>query len=138
MTSTERKVTVRWAGRGQVYEGRWGDGSPILLDSASMEGPSPTEALLLSLATCMAVDIKVILEKGRVPVQGVAIDVLGERAPTPPRRFTSIRMDVRVDGPSAQDQAKMERAVRLSRETYCSVFQTLRRDLDVEIVATRG
>lgn len=138
MTSTERKVTVRWAGRGQVYEGRWDGASPILLDSDSAEGPSPTEALLLSLATCMAVDIKVILEKGRVPVEGVSIEVAGQRAPSPPRRFTSIRMDIRVDGPSAEDQAKIERAVRLSRETYCSVFQTLRQDLDVEIAATRG
>jgi putative redox protein len=138
MTSSERKVTVRWTGRGQVYDGRWRDGSSVLLDSASAEGPSPTEALLLSLATCMAVDIKVILEKGRVPVEGLTVDVTGERASTPPRRFTSIRMEIRVAGPSADDQAKIDRAVRLSRETYCSVFQTLRQDLDVEIVGTRG
>lgn len=138
MTSSERRVTVRWAGRGQVYEGRWDDNPPILLDSGSKEGPSPTEALLMSLATCMAVDVKVILEKGRVPVEGVLVEVMGERAPEPPRRFTSLRLDIRVEGPAEEDQGKIDRAVRLSRDTYCSVFQTLRPDLDVEISATRA
>ena len=137
MTSNERRVRVEWAGREKVFEGWWNDKGPVLLDSGSKEGPSPTEALLMSLATCMAVDIQVILEKGRVPVEEIVIEVKGERAPEPPRRFMSLNLDVRVKGPAEGDENKIERAVQLSRDTYCSVFHTLRPDMVVEISVAR-
>ena len=36
------------------------------------------EVLLLSLAGCMAIDLRVILEKSRVPVKSLEIDATGE------------------------------------------------------------
>jgi putative redox protein len=91
------------------------------------------EALLLSLGGCMAIDIRAILEKGRVPLEELVVDVEGERATEPPQRFVRIHMDVRAVGPGEADRAKVERAVQLSRDKYCSVFHTLRPDMDVEI-----
>ena len=137
MTMDERSVSIRWAGHGRVYEGSWNDQSPITLDSDSAEGPSPTEALLMSVAACMAVDIQVILEKGRVPVDGLTVDVSGLRAPEPPRRFVSLDISIRVSGPAEGDQGKIERAAELSRDKYCSVFQTLRSDIEVRLTARR-
>lgn len=138
MTTAERRVSIRWAGHGRVYEGSWSDGPPVTLDSDSVEGPSPTEALLLSVAACMAVDIQVILEKGRVPVDGLTVDVSGTRAPEPPRRFVSLDIAIRVSGPAERDQGKIERAAELSRDKYCSVFQTLRKDIDLHLSAGRA
>ncbi len=137
MTTNERRVRVEWAGREKVFEGRWSGAGHVILDSGSKEGPSPTEALLMSLATCMGVDVQMILEKGRVPFEAIVIEVRGERAPEPPRRFLSLHLDIRVKGPAEGDLPKIERAVQLSRETYCSVFHTLRPDLEVEISVAR-
>jgi uncharacterized OsmC-like protein len=44
---------------------------------------------------------------------------------------------VRVKGPTEADQAKLDRAIELSRDKYCSVFHTLRSDLAVEITSSR-
>jgi len=130
-----RTAEVRWTGRELVFEGRTGDAAPILLDSTSTEGPSPTEALLMSAAACMAIDIRVILEKGRVAVDELVVEVEGDRAPEPPRRFLQIRMNVLVAGPTEEDLPKLSRAVQLSRDKYCSVMHTLRPDLAVEITS---
>lgn len=133
MTKNFRRATVHWTGEGMVFEGRAGEAPPITLDGDSVAGPSPTETLLLSLAACMAIDIRVIVEKSRVTVNGVDIEIEGERAEDPPKRFLSLRMNIRVDGPGEADIAKVERAAQLSQDKYCSVFHTLRSDLDVTI-----
>ena len=91
------------------------------------------DALLLSLAGCMGIDVLMILEKGRVPVTAMEVEVTGERPDTPPRRFLSLVLEYRIEGPGPEHEARLERAVALSRDKYCSVFHTLRPDLDVEI-----
>jgi len=131
----KRTAEVRWTGRELVFEGKTGDAAPILLDSTSTEGPSPTEALLMSAAACMAIDIRVILEKSRVPVEELVVEVEGDRAPEPPRRFLQIRMKVRVAGPTEEDLPRISRAVQLSRDKYCSVMHTLNPDLVIEITS---
>ena len=136
--SAERAVRVRWTGEGKVFEGQTRNARPILLDGDSEAGPSPTEALLMSLAVCMAIDINVILEKSRVPVEELVVDVSGFRAPDPPRSFTSLSIRIVVSGPSEADQSKLERAAQLSHDKYCSVFHTLRPDLKVELLAERA
>jgi putative redox protein len=130
---TTRSVRLEWTGRGLVFEGSAHEGPRVVLDSDGREGPSPTQALLLSLAGCMGVDVVMILEKSRVPVQSLSVEVEGDRAEEVPRRFTSIRMVYRIAGPGEENRKKVERAVDLSRDRYCSVLHTLRTDLDWEI-----
>lgn len=96
------------------------------------------EALALSVAGCMAIDVLMILEKSRVPVEALEIDVRGERADDPPRRYTALTLAYRLRGPSAGERSKVERAVRLSRETYCSVLHSLQPDLALEIEISTG
>ncbi|RMH17977.1 MAG: OsmC family peroxiredoxin [Gemmatimonadetes bacterium] len=134
MSSSDRKqVTLRWKGEGLLFEGG-PDGVPsVTIDGDSHLGPSPMDTLLLALAGCMAADVRVILEKGRVPLAGLAVRVSGARAASPPRRYTSIRLVFEVDGPAPEHASKVERALALSRETYCSVLHTLDPDLEVAI-----
>ena len=101
----------------------------IVLDGDAAAGPSPMQALGEALAGCMAIDIVSILTKGRHPPTGLRISFAAERAPSPPKRFTRILMTVHVAGDVPA--AAVERAIALSRETYCSVFHTLRPDLEV-------
>lgn len=129
----DKRVTLEWAGDALRFRAR-GEGFPTLaVDGDGVEGPSPMDALLLALAGCMAVDVVDILEKSRVPVTALRVEAEGERNEDPPRRFHRVRLEYVVEGPGPDDRAKLERAVALSRETYCSVLHSLREDLDLEI-----
>lgn len=128
----QKKVTLRWTGEGLVFEGGGEKHAPILLDGGAAAGPSPTEAMLLALAGCMAIDVRLILEKSRVPLETLEVDTVGDRAETDPRRYTHIRMAFRLSGPSAEDGPRIARAIQLSRDKYCSVFHTFRSDIPIE------
>jgi len=108
-----------------VFSGGADGGPQVTVDGASAEGPAPMQLLLLSLAGCMAVDIRMILEKSRVSVDDLEIDVVGERAEEAPRRYLRIDMICRLEGPGEGDAAKVQRALDLSREKYCSVLHSL-------------
>ncbi|MFP3947963.1 MAG: OsmC family protein [Gemmatimonadota bacterium] len=132
------EVRLSWTGRDQAFRGGEPGGPSVILDGTGEEGPSPTTALLLSLAACMGIDIRHILEKSRVSVTGVEVEVTGTRAEDHPRRFESVSMLFTVRGPGEEDEAPMERALSLSRSTYCSVLHTLRSDLELDLTIRRS
>ncbi len=133
-----KKVTLRWTGEGEHFVGGAPGGVQVPIDGDGKAGPSPMDALLLSLAGCMGIDVLMILEKGRVPVRALEVDVEGTRPDEPPRRFLALRLVYRIEGPGPEHDGRIERAVALSRDKYCSVFHTLRPDLDVEITIERS
>lgn len=137
MTSTSR-VRLAWSGEDLTFRGGAPDGPEVVLDSDGETGPSPTQALLLSLAGCMGVDIVHILQKSRVPVTDLSAEVEGERAEEAPRRFESIRILFTVTGPEEEHEPRLERALTLSEGTYCSVLHTLRPDIDLDMRIRRG
>jgi putative redox protein len=106
--------------------------SRLLLDSEGLAGPSPVQAMAMSLAGCMAIDVVHILTRGRHPVTSVDFTLDGERAETEPRRLLRIRLHCRVGGGVAA--SAVERALQLSREKYCSVWHSMRQD--IELVTT--
>ena len=109
------------------FRGRSGD-VELVLDSDAQAGPSPVQALAFALAGCMAIDVVHILRKGRLDLRGLRAELVAERAPRDPRRLVRVRLHFRVTGDVSAD--KVERAIALSRETYCSVWHSLRPDLD--------
>lgn len=108
-------------------------GVTVVLDSAAEAGPSPMQALAFGLAGCMGMDIVHILKKGRHDLRGLTMRLVGRRAEEPPRRFVSIDLRVEVAGPVPLDQ--VERAIQLSREKYCSVWTSMRPDIEFMITA---
>lgn len=119
------------------YVGRGEEGEPLVLDGKSRKGPGPMDALLLALAGCMAVDVQVVLEKSRVPLRNLEVVVEGDRASSHPRRYTAIRLTYRLAGPEEEHEARLDRAIDLSRRKLCSVLHSLRPDIDVEIEVER-
>ena len=89
------------------------------------------EALALALAACMSMDVVHILRKGRCDLRGLRTTLAGRRARESPRRFLAIELHFVVTGKVPIDQ--VERAVDLSRETYCSVWQSMRQDIDLRV-----
>ena len=103
----------------------------MTLDSASKEGPSPMQALAFGLAGCMAMDVVHILRKGRHDLRGLRTDLKGHRDRGDPHRFTAIELHFTVTGGLPPDQ--VERAIQLSREKYCSVWHSMRQDIDLQV-----
>jgi len=107
-------------------------GNSTRLDGDRQAASSPMELLLASLAGCMAIDLVHILGRMRTPPQSVRARVEGARAESQPRRFTRIGLHFEITG-ACIEPASVERAIKLSRETYCSVYASLRPDMELDI-----
>lgn len=124
------ETTLTWRG-GQRFEARLDEDRTLVVDGEAAAGPSPVEGLLASLAACMAIDVVDILAKGRQEVRGCSVRAEARRREDPPRRLTGVRLVFDLEGPDLS-RAKAERAVDLSRTTYCSVLHTLDPALSLE------
>lgn len=100
-----------------------------IIDGDSTAGPSPVQMLVFGLIGCMAADLVDIVRKGRHPLQGLSARIVAERAQEPPARVlrAQLHFQIRGDVPAAA----VERAIALSRDRYCSVWHSLREDIDL-------
>jgi putative redox protein len=117
------KATVTWTGN-RTFLGQTESGHAIAFGTAHGEaapkpGPSPMELLLIGTAGCSAWDVVNILEKGREPVADCRVQIDADRAETDPKVFVRIHMQFIVTG-RGLDPRKVERAVHLSADKYCS------------------
>lgn len=94
-------------------------------------GFSPMELVLEGLAGCMSVDIMMILNKQRQVVESYQVFVKGNRVDEIPRVFESIDMLVDIEGDILPK--KIERAIDLSAEKYCSVLKMLEKAAKINI-----
>jgi putative redox protein len=81
-----------------MFVGTTQQGYEIEFDAHAQLGCKPTEALLLSLAGCMGIDIVMILQKMRVSLTGLRMDLVGERNQVPPQYFKGIEMVLHIAG----------------------------------------
>ena len=123
------QVDLVWE-RELVFNGTSGS-ARVTLDSAGVAGPSPVQALAFALAGCMAMDVVHILQKGRHDLKGLRAELSGARAADTPHRFTAVTLHYTVNGDIPGDA--VERAIELSREKYCSVWHSMRQDIDFRI-----
>lgn len=121
------RVHVTWAGDHRFDAGRPG-GPTMRLDGRGETGQSPVDAVLSGLASCVSIDVVEILAKRRTPVERLEITVTGERADGTPRRLLAIELSFAIDG-AGIDRDHATRAIDLSINKYCSVRDSLARDI---------
>lgn len=124
------KARVKWVD-GLMFVGESGSGHAIVMDGAPEHGGRdlgvrPMEMLLLGLGGCTGIDVMLILKKGREAVTDCVVEIDAERAETDPKIFTRIHMHYVVEGTNL-NPAKVERAIALSAEKYCSATAMLGR-----------
>jgi putative redox protein len=117
------KATVKWAGKAG-FEGRSESGHTVIMDGSpdiggENRGPRPMEMLLLGMGGCTSIDVMLILGKGRQDVTDCVVHIDAERAPTEPKVFTRIHVHFVVSG-RGLDPTRVEKAIHLSAEKYCS------------------
>ena len=121
-------VTIRWV-EGTLMIGTDSNGNSIVIgrnpdEHSKFLGVKPSDLLLLATASCTAYDVVEILTKQREPMQDVRIHCTGEQLQDPPYTFTRIHLHYVITGDVNPD--KLERAIRLSEDKYCSVISSLR------------
>jgi putative redox protein len=125
------KTVLVWE-RDLVFTGSTPQGYEIEFDANAQWGCQPMESLLLSLAGCMGIDIMTILKKMRLKIASFRIEMNGERNPQPPQYYKTVEMVMHLAGKNLEP-GKMERAIALSRDKYCSVYNSLRPDMKLNI-----
>jgi putative redox protein len=131
------RVELVWRGDERFDAGRPG-GPTLRLDGTGATGQGPVDALLSALAACGSIDVAQILAKRRTPVATMAIAVTGHRAEVTPRRLEHVRLDYAITGDGI-DRVHAERAVYLALGKYCSVRDSLARDIVIEVsIALNG
>ena len=98
------------------------------LDSGDPDVPSPMQALAYGLMGCMAMDVVLILQKGRHDLKSLSVHFEGDRSETQPRRYT--RIHLRFDVTGTLPETAVDRAIAMSHQTYCSVSNSLSTDID--------
>lgn len=112
-----------------------GSGHAVIIDGAPEHGGRnlgirPMEAVLMGLGACTAFDVVSILKKSRQRVVDCVVELEADRADEVPKVFTRIRMLYRVSGTDL-DPSRVQRAVTLSAEKYCSATAMLRDRVDI-------
>jgi putative redox protein len=137
------KARIKWV-EDRTFVGESGTGHSIVLgtshgDRERTPGPSAMELVLIGLGGCTAYDVVSILEKGREAIEDVTVELDADRAEEPPKVFTRIHMHFVVKGRGLA-RAKVERAIALSAEKYCSASAMLAKTAaithDFEVVDT--
>lgn len=121
-------VAVKWI-ESQLMTGVDSFGHPLVMGSWPEKEPEwaglkPSDLLLLSAAACSAYDVIMILGRQREPLAGLEVTCAGEQESEPPYTFTSIHLHYTLKG--NLNPKKVERAIKLSEEKYCSVVNTLK------------
>jgi putative redox protein len=128
MADPKPPLTAELLWSGGLSFGATSGPAAIVLDADGVAGPSPMQLAAFGVAGCMAADVVAILQKGRQPLTACRVTFTGERAAELPRRFLRITLHFHMTG--AIPPAAVERAIALSKQTYCSVWHSMRRDID--------
>jgi putative redox protein len=129
------ECTVKWIAGGMSFVAETGSGHALVMDVAPESGgrntgPRPMETVLAGTGGCTAIDVVLILKRGRQDVRGCDVQLKAERAETEPKVFTKIHLHFVVRG-RGLSPAVVERAIQLSHEKYCSATAMLARTAEI-------
>jgi putative redox protein len=128
------KTRVRWAEQ-VAFVVESGSGHAVVIDGAPEAGGRnvgmrPMEMVLGGAAACTAFDVVWILKRARQPVADCIVEAEATRAPVEPKVFTRIHLKYAVAG-RGLDPHQVERAVKLSKEKYCSATIMLAHSVEI-------
>jgi len=121
---------INWlAGSGMAFMAETGTGHILNMDGAPEAGgrnlaPRPMDLMLAGAGGCTAFDVVLILQRSRQNISACEVSLQAERAETDPKVFTKINLHFTVKGKDL-DPSKVERAINLSHDKYCSATAML-------------
>jgi putative redox protein len=130
------KVQLKRVDKAFHFTGTGSDNVPVQIDASESvgghhAGARPMELLLISLASCSAIDIILILQKQKQLLESFDISVDGQRRENEiPAVFEAIHIHYIFKGDLQED--KVARAIELSMDKYCSVTAMLRPTVEIK------
>lgn len=126
----ETKVKLNWMDN-LLFEANI-DEHKIFIDShEGKEGPSPKKLLMVSLGGCTGMDVISIIKKMKVEFSKFYIELIGNINDEHPKKYNKIKIIYYIDA-SENDIEKIEKAINLSKDKYCGVWNTLAPSLEIE------
>ena len=131
--SDKHNIRTEWIG-GMAFEADV-NGHKVIMDASSEHGgqdlgPSPKKLQLVALSGCTGMDVVSILAKMRVEIEKCSIEVQGEVAEEHPKHYTKMHVIYEFTGKNLPLE-KLEKAVKMSEETYCGVEALYRKAIEV-------
>ena len=130
------KVITKWTG-GRAFTAVGDSGYDINMDATELygglgKGATPTEMLLGALAGCIGIDVTMILRPHLEKIDNIEIITDGTRKEEAPKGFIAYDVTFVIDGDI--DSKKVWRAIRLGKEKYCSVSDSLKADVAFKLI----
>ena len=127
---------INWlASSGMAFMAETGTGHILNMDGAPEAGgrnlaPRPMELMLAGAGGCTAFDVVLILQRSRQNISACEVSLQAERAENDPKVFTKINLHFTVKGKDL-DPSKVERAINLSHDKYCSATAMLGKTAEI-------
>ena len=127
-------ASVKWVD-GMLMVGESGSGHAVVMDGPVEFGGKdlgirPMEMLLLGMAGCTTVDVVGTLEKMREKLSDCRAQISAVRSDEYPKVFTNIHVHFIIKGDQI-NPSKVEKAIKLSAEKYCSASIMLGETADI-------
>jgi putative redox protein len=131
----DKKVSTRFAG-GMTFQSHFDDGHHILIDTSEADGgndlgPRPKQLMLSALAGCTGIDVVSMLNKMRVPFNNFSIDIEANLTKETPKIYDWVKVIYSISV-KQEDEDKVRRAVKMSKEQYCGVSAMFEKFATVE------
>ena len=128
------KTRVKWLDN-MSFVGESGSGHSIVMDGppefgGRNLGVRPMEMLLLGLGGCASFDVVSMLKKSKQDLLDCEVEIAAERANEEPKVFTKIHLHFIIKGKDLSEK-RVQRAIELSAEKYCSASIMLGKTADV-------
>lgn len=129
-------ITVNWLNEGYHMEAGNEEGGKIRMDGhtkiGGLEGGlSPMQLLLAGIGGCSAIDVIAILEKQKQTIDDLSVEVISDKEKRKEgySEFKKIHLHFKITGDI--DTKKVERALSLSIDKYCSVSKALEKGSEI-------
>jgi len=120
MTQGLTEINATWKGQ-MTFVGQNNAGGTVQMGVLEGKpGIGPMQLLLVALAGCTGEDIVSILQKKRINISDMQVQVSGNRAEDYPMVWTNIHINYLIWGKDIKAK-DVEQAIELSENKYCSV-----------------
>ena len=129
----KQMITAQWMGD-MAFETEL-NGHKLVMDAAEEggghdAGPRPKILMLAARAGCTGMDVVLILRKMRVEVVKCNVSVEADVTEEHPKHYNRMHVIYEFTGKDLPLE-KLEKAVRMSEETYCGVGAVYRKAIEV-------
>lgn len=129
------KINLKRINENYKMEATNENGNSIIMDGSEdiggeNLGARPMQVVLMALAGCTSIDVLSILKKQRQLVTDYDVEVTADREQNKvPSLFTDIHIKFMLKGDL--DPIKVEKAIELSADKYCSVSKLLEKTANI-------